>query len=73
MYFQDRRFDCSIYTFVAGQPAPTLIDPGHGHMHLIRNGTTAASTIAVQLVPFDLAKQNRRIDAPAPENCANIN
>jgi hypothetical protein len=68
--------DCTkhIYTFVAGQPAPTLIDPGHGHMHLIRNeGTTAASTIAVQLVPFDPAKQNRRIDAPAPENCANIN
>jgi hypothetical protein len=62
------------YTFVAGQPAPTLIDPGHGHAHLIRNeGNAPASSIAVQLVPFDPAKQNRRIDAPAPANCANIN
>jgi len=66
--------DCTkhIYAVGVGQPAPTLSDPGNGHMHLIRNGNTAASTIAVQLVPFDPAKQNRRIDAPAPENCANI-
>jgi len=62
-----------VYTFVAGQPAPTLVDPGHGHVHIIRNeGSVPASTIAVQLVPFDPNKANRRIDAPAPANCPNI-
>jgi hypothetical protein len=67
--------DCTphVYTFVAGQPAPTLVDPGHGHVHIIRNeGTVPAASIAVQLVPFDPAKANRRIDAPAPANCTNI-
>ena len=67
--------DCTphVYTFVPGQPAPTLVDPGHGHVHIIRNeGSVMASSIAVQLVPYDPAKANRRIDAPAPPNCANI-
>jgi hypothetical protein len=67
--------DCTphVYTFVPGQPAPTLVDPGHGHVHIIRNeGSVPASTIAVQLVPYDPNKANRRIDAPAPENCSNI-
>ena len=63
------------YTFVPGQPAPTLLDPGHGHVHVIRNeGTIPASSIAVQLVPYDPLKQNRRIDvSPAPETCSYIN
>jgi hypothetical protein len=67
--------DCRphVYTFVPGQPAPTLIDPGEGHVHIIRNeGSVPASTIAVQLVPYDPNKANRRIDVPAPENCSNI-
>jgi len=67
--------DCipHVYTFVPGQPAPTLVDPGHGHVHIIRNeGPVMASSIAVQLVPYDPAKGNRRIDAPAPETCSNI-
>jgi hypothetical protein len=67
--------DCTpqVYTFVPGEPAPTLVDPGHGHVHIIRNeGSVQASSIAVQLVPFDPAKANRRIDAPAPPNCPNI-
>lgn len=67
--------DCRphVYTFVPGQPAPTLVDPGHGHVHIIRNeGSVLASTIAVQLVPYDPNKANRRIDAAAPANCANI-
>ena len=67
--------DCTahVYTFVAGQPAPTLVDPGHGHAHIIRNeGSVQATSIAVQLVPFDPAKLNRRIDLPAPANCSNI-
>jgi hypothetical protein len=67
--------DCTphVYSFVLGQPAPTLVDPGRGHEHIIRNeGSVAASTIAVQLVPYDPNKANRRIDAPAPANCSNI-
>jgi hypothetical protein len=41
-------------------------------VHLIRNeGTAVASTTAVQLVPFDPNKSNRRIDVPAPPECAN--
>ena len=71
----DYRADCTphVYTFVPGQPAPTLVDPGHDHVHIIRNeGSVPASTIAVQLVPYDPAKANRRIDAPAPESCPNI-
>ena len=67
--------DCTphVYTFVPGQPAPTLVDPGSDHEHIIRNeGSVAASTIAVQLVPYDPNKANRRIDAPAPANCSNI-
>ncbi len=68
--------DChrTSYTFVPGQPAPTLVDPGHGHVHIIRNeGSVPASSIAVQLVPFDPTKSNRRIDVPTvPPNCPNI-
>jgi hypothetical protein len=67
--------DCTphAYTFVPGQPAPTLVDPGDGHLHVIRNeGSVPASTITVQLVPYDPAKANRRIDAPAPATCSNI-
>jgi hypothetical protein len=70
----DYMADCMphVYTFVPGQ-APTLVDPGSGHLHIIRNeGSVPASTIAVQLVPYDPAKANRRIDAPAPESCPNI-
>ena len=67
--------DCTphVYTFVPGQPAPTLVDPGRDHVHIIRNeGSVVASSIAVQLVPYDPNKANRRIDAPAPANCSNI-
>jgi hypothetical protein len=62
------------YTFVPGQPSPTLVDPGHGHVHVIRNeGTVPASTIAVQLVPYDPNKANRRVDVPtAPPTCARM-
>jgi hypothetical protein len=55
--------DCNrhVYTFVSGQPAPTLVDPGHGRVHIIRNeGSIQASTVAVQLVPHDPTKPNRR-------------
>jgi hypothetical protein len=62
-----------VHAFVPGQPAPTFVDPGRDHVHIIRNeGSVAASTIAVQLVPYDPNKANRRIDAPAPETCPTI-
>jgi hypothetical protein len=68
--------DCMphVFTFVTGQPAPTFVDPGRGHVHIVRNeGTTVATSIAVQLVPFDPLRANRRIDADAPAGCSNIN
>jgi quercetin dioxygenase-like cupin family protein len=44
-----------------------FIDPGDGHVHLLRNETTAsAETVAVQILPKDAP---RRIDAPSPGNC----
>jgi quercetin dioxygenase-like cupin family protein len=44
-----------------------FIDPGGGHLHLLRNESgTAAETIAVQLLPKDAA---RRIPADAPSGC----
>jgi hypothetical protein len=52
----------------------TFVDPGDGHVHIIRNEspTAPASTLAVQLVPYDPQRLNRRIDAPAPESCQSI-
>jgi hypothetical protein len=52
----------------------TFVDPGGDHVHIIRNEspTDLASTIAVQLVPHDPQKLNRRIDRPAPDNCQSI-
>ena len=67
--------DCTphVYAFVPGHPEPTLVDPGDGMVHLIRNeGAVRATNIAVQLVPYDPAKANRRIDAPAPDGCSDI-
>jgi quercetin dioxygenase-like cupin family protein len=44
-----------------------FIDPGSGHLHMLRNETgTDAETIAVQLLPKDAA---RRIPADAPSGC----
>ena len=44
-----------------------FIDPGGGHLHMLRNETGAvAQTIAVQLLPKDAA---RRIPADAPSGC----
>jgi hypothetical protein len=67
--------DCTPHVHTAGDAASdTFVDPGRGHAHIIRNeGLVQASTTAVQLVPYDPAKANRRIDAPAPENCQSIN
>lgn len=44
-----------------------FLDPGDGHVHVLRNeGTTAAETIAVQILPQGAV---RRIDAPDPGFC----
>ena len=51
----------------------TFVDAGGTDVHLIRNeGTELAQTTAVQIVPFDPNKANRRIDVPAPPECENI-
>jgi mannose-6-phosphate isomerase-like protein (cupin superfamily) len=49
-------------------PAGTgVIDPGDGHVHLLRNeGSVDLVTVTVQILPADAA---RRIDAPSPGNC----
>jgi hypothetical protein len=61
---------CIRHIYIVGD---TFVDPGDGHVHNLRNeGTVAASTIAVQLVPSDPSKANRRIDEPAPARCAFI-
>jgi hypothetical protein len=57
------------YTATPGTSVGT-VDIGGGHVHIIRNeGNTVAQTMAVQLIPAGAA---RKIDAPAPANCANI-
>jgi len=63
--------DCKPHVYHAGD---TFVDPGEGEEHIIRNesSTEPASTVAVQLVPHDPLKMNRRIDVPQPETCSNI-
>jgi quercetin dioxygenase-like cupin family protein len=44
-----------------------FVDPGDGHVHLLRNESSApAETVAVQFLPKDA---RRRIDTPAPPSC----
>jgi hypothetical protein len=59
---------------IVHQQGETFVDSGEGEEHIIRNesSTVQAATVAVQLVPHDPAKANRRIDAPAPETCSSI-
>jgi quercetin dioxygenase-like cupin family protein len=55
---------CTPHVYTAGMG---FVDPGGGHVHVIRNeGSEQAQTVAVQLIP---AAQPRRIDAPNPGNC----
>jgi quercetin dioxygenase-like cupin family protein len=56
---------CAPHVYAAGAG---FVDPGGTDVHQLRNETSApAETIAVQLLPSDAV---RRIDAPAPQNCA---
>lgn len=55
---------CTPHVYTQGMG---FVDPGGTHVHIIRNeGSIAAQTIAVQLIP---ANAMRRIDVPAPGNC----
>jgi quercetin dioxygenase-like cupin family protein len=55
---------CTPTVYRAGEG---FVDPGDGHVHLLRNETTApAETVAVQILPKGA---DRRIDAADPGNC----
>jgi quercetin dioxygenase-like cupin family protein len=55
---------CSPTRYRAGEG---FVDPGDGHVHLLRNDSGApAETVAFQIVPKDAM---RRIETPAPGNC----
>lgn len=59
---------CAPHVYTANTANNSFIDPGDGHVHLIRNETNAvAKSIAVQLIPEGAT---RRIDEPAPGNCS---
>lgn len=59
---------CTPHVYTAGTANNAFIDPGGGHVHIVRNETgAAAQTIAVQLIP---AGATRRQDAPDPGNCS---
>jgi len=61
---------CTGHVYTANTPNNTFIDPGNGHVHIVRNETdTEAQTITVQLVPHDPTSMNRRIDAARPVQC----
>jgi len=58
---------CTPHVYTAGTPDNAFIDPGDGHVHIIRDESGAvAKTITVQFVP---AGATRRQDAPDPGNC----
>ncbi|HSC91749.1 MAG TPA: cupin domain-containing protein [Gaiellaceae bacterium] len=55
---------CTPTRYKAGEG---FVDPGDGHVHLLRNETDAqAETVAVQILPKGAT---RRDDMPAPGNC----
>jgi|GEM_PF-906432 len=55
---------CTPKTYAAGSG---FVDPGDGHVHMVRNeGTAVLVTQAFQIIPTGDA---RRIDAPSPGNC----
>jgi len=56
--------NCEPHEYTVGQG---VIDPGDGHVHLLRNeGSVELVTVTVQILP---AGATRRIDAPDPGNC----
>jgi quercetin dioxygenase-like cupin family protein len=60
-------YDDQLCTPIRYQAGQSFIDQGDGHVHLLRNETSAAAeTLAVQFIARDAV---RRIDAPQPNNC----
>ena len=58
---------CTPHVYTANTPNNAFIDPGGGHVHIIRDESGAvAKTVAVQFIP---AGATRRQDAPDPGNC----
>jgi hypothetical protein len=59
---------CTPHVYTANTSNNEFVDPGDGHVHLIRNETgVIAQAIAVQLIPSGAV---RRDDVPAPGNCS---
>lgn len=58
---------CTPHLYTANTANNAFIDPGDGHVRIIRDESGAvAKTVAVQLVP---AGATRREDKPDPGNC----
>jgi hypothetical protein len=58
---------CARHVYTANTADNAFVDPGGGHVHVIRNETgSVAKTIAVQLIP---AGAGRRQDSADPGNC----
>ncbi len=58
---------CTPHVYTANTATNSFIDPGDGHVHLVRNETASlAQVIAVQLIPSGAP---RRVDEPNPGNC----
>lgn len=58
---------CTPHVYTANTRSNAFVDPGDGHVHIIRNETTAvAQAVAVQLIPSGAV---RRQDAPDPGTC----
>ena len=57
--------DCKPHSYTAGMG---FVDPGDGHVHIVRNesATDVAQAVAVQLIP---SGQPRRVDVADPGNC----
>ena len=59
---------CTPHVYTANTADNAFVDPGGGHVHIIRDESGApAQTVAVQLIP---AGAVRRQDVPDPGNCS---
>ena len=67
--YEPTKSGCVRREYTANTGRNTLIDPGDGHLHELRNETNGpAETVAVQFLPEGA---NRRIDEPTvPAQCA---
>ena len=60
--------NCTAHVYTANTPNNSFVDPGDGHVHIIRDESGAlAQTIAVQLIPT--GAQRRQDVVTSPGNC----